>query len=213
MQSAHCLSCVAPPTHPPLPSPVNATPSSQSSRFSPHCSTPTPHQLSFAATLKHSHPRRLHFPVCKALSPYFHRPQTFKPRIHFTPSDFATITEHGTLCGPNGTLTAQQFETVMRIQLQRFSLARLAEARSISFLTPTPPNSSSIPLPCTMTPHLASRTRHAADHAKACVWQASSQGPAEAAETQFGALKSMLMHLIKIEGDRVGLGVRVWLEM
>ncbi len=34
--------------------------------------------------------------------------------------------------------------------------------------------------------------------------QASSQAPKEAAETQFGALKAVLLHLIKMEGDRVG---------
>ncbi len=36
--------------------------------------------------------------------------------------------------------------------------------------------------------------------------QASSQGPQEAAEAQFGALKAMLMHLIKLESDWVGWG-------
>jgi hypothetical protein len=63
-------------------------------------------------------------------------PQNFKPRIHFTPSDFSTITEHGALCGPDQTLTVQQFETVMRIQLQRFSLARLAEVHPHEFHPP-----------------------------------------------------------------------------
>ena len=36
--------------------------------------------------------------------------QNFRPRMHLTHSDFASITEEGRLCDPNGHLGPREFE-------------------------------------------------------------------------------------------------------
>ncbi len=47
--------------------------------------------------------------------------QDFRPRIHLTESDFASITANGALCGPDGQLGAVEFENVMRKQVRNIS--------------------------------------------------------------------------------------------
>lgn len=47
--------------------------------------------------------------------------QDFKPRIHISESDFATITMDGKLCNSSGKLGAEQFETVFRRLLKLYT--------------------------------------------------------------------------------------------
>ncbi len=47
--------------------------------------------------------------------------QDFKPRIHISESDFATITLDGKLCNSDGNLEAAQFETVFRRLLKLYT--------------------------------------------------------------------------------------------
>ena len=54
------------------------------------------------------------------------RRQDFVPRIHVTPSDFASITDNGALCDGRGQLGPAEFEAVMRRQIRHLAQARLA---------------------------------------------------------------------------------------
>jgi hypothetical protein len=48
-----------------------------------------------------------------------HCPQPFKPKLHMTDADFLSITRNGKLCDGEGGLGEQEFERVMREQVQR----------------------------------------------------------------------------------------------
>ncbi len=56
--------------------------------------------------------------ICTDLIP---NDQDFKPQIHISESDFATITLDGTLCNSVGKLGAEQFETVFRRLLKLYT--------------------------------------------------------------------------------------------
>ena len=51
--------------------------------------------------------------------------QDFRPRIHITNSDFASITQNGALCDVNGHLGPDEFADVIRRQVTRESFAGL----------------------------------------------------------------------------------------
>jgi hypothetical protein len=44
----------------------------------------------------------------------------FHPPVHVTVSDFAAITQDGSLCNQNGEMTPRDFELAMRLQLKLF---------------------------------------------------------------------------------------------
>jgi hypothetical protein len=48
----------------------------------------------------------------------------FSPPVHITSSDFATLTQNGTLCNANGEMSPDEFELAMRLHLRLFVQVR-----------------------------------------------------------------------------------------
>ena len=60
--------------------------------------------------------------------------QDFRPRIHVSESDFATITLDGTYCNAAGKLGAEQFEAVFRRMLKLYTQRQVSNNLLMSCL-------------------------------------------------------------------------------